>query len=212
MGQKMYAEAIWDTFSKLLLIWIKARISMDRIEEVKKFVKKECEKNDQSLQYNYHFLIVHKYAMALAKRYNCNTEVLELGVWLHDITRISELAEDHNITGAKKAEEILKELGCEQDLIDQVKHCIITHRAKHLEEPKSIEAKILTTADAMSHFDIIPLLIYYGLKRMGFKETIRWLAEKIERDWSKKMILPDAKEMVEGKYMAFRELFGNWIE
>ena len=186
---------------------------MDRVEEVKRFVKKECEKNDQSSQYEYHFLIVHKYAMALAKRYTCNTEVLELSVWLHDITRIAELAEDHNITGAVKAEEILKKMGYEQDVIEQVKHCILTHRANHLEEPKTIEAKILITADAMSHFDIIPLLLYYGLlKGMGFKETIRWLAEKIERDWSKKMILPDAREMVKGKYTAFRELFGDWIE
>ncbi|MDY6855606.1 MAG: hypothetical protein SWO11_13030 [Thermodesulfobacteriota bacterium] len=73
------------------------RISKDRIEEVKRFVKKKCEKNDKSPQYEYHFLIVHKYAIALAKRYTCKTGVLEFSVWLHDITRIVELAEDHNI-------------------------------------------------------------------------------------------------------------------
>ena len=184
---------------------------MEKIEKVKALVKKECEESSQSLQWTYHFLIVHKYALELADRYKVNSEVLEYAVWLHDITRIAKLSSDHNITGAKRAEEILKELGSSEDIIDQVKHCILTHRAKHSEEPKTIEAKILRTADAMSHFDVIPLLLYYGWDKMGFEEAVQWLSEKIERDWNQKLAFPEAREMVKEKYMAFKQLFGQWL-
>jgi hypothetical protein len=40
----------------------------------------------------------------------------------------------------------------------------------------------------MAHFDIIPVLIQAALKKEN-----RWLYEKIERDWNKKLTIPEAR-------------------
>ena len=58
-----------------------------------------------------HFKLVKKYADKLCLIYKeADDEVVELAVWLHDITRIDGLKEDHNITGAEKAGNLLKEM------------------------------------------------------------------------------------------------------
>jgi uncharacterized protein len=184
---------------------------MDNVEKVKELVRKECEKKNEMIQWEHHVLVVHKYAMELAKDYDVNKEVLELSVWLHDITRIEHNHHDHNITGAKKAEEVLSDLGYSKDVIEQVKHCVISHMGKGSKyEPKSIEAKILSTADALTHFDTIPLLLYWK-SHLGFKDLMKWIDEKIERGLNEKILIPKGKEIVKEKYDAYKKIFERFI-
>ena len=188
---------------------------MSSLDKIRNFIKEELETHDKEDQWDFHLKLVKKYADKLASIYkDADDEVVELAVWLHDITRIESLSKNHNVTGAAKAENLLREMNYPQDIVEKVKHCILTHRCKDGDpKPESIEAKILASADGMAHFDIIPLLMWMAGKHtdMDIREAARWLYHKIERAWEKKIILPEAREMVKDKYRAFQVLFRDVI-
>ena len=175
------------------------------IEKVREIVKKECDE----WNWKYHVLIVVKYAKLLAKKLNADEELAELGGLLHDIGRIKFGGKDHETTGVPESEKILGSLNYPQEVIDEIKHCVESHRGSKNIPPKSIIAKIVANADAMSHFDEIPRIFKLGLEKYNndFEEANKWICEKIERDWNKKLTIPEAKEIVRDKYNAFRMLF-----
>jgi uncharacterized protein len=109
------------------------------------------------------------------------------------------------------ADKILKELGYPGDKAEKVKHCIISHRSKETEHrPETTEAKIVATADAMSHFDTVPHIFWAIASdyKLPMLDAIELMRGKIERDWNRKLLFPEAREAVKGKYEAFKVLWG----
>lgn len=180
------------------------------IKKVREFVKKECDKWD----WKYHIVPVVKYAKLLAKKLNANEELVELSALLHDIGRIKFGGEDHEMTGIPEAEKILKKLGASQEVIDEVKHCIESHRGSGAIKPRTTIAKIVANADAMAHFDVIPVLVQVGLEKENndIEKTFQWVYKKVERDWNDKLTIPQAKEMMKEKYKAIKLLFNSMRE
>ncbi len=172
------------------------------IEQIKELVEQQC--SDFDLRY--HLLPVVQHARGLTETCHANREVVELSAWLHDIGRIKFGAEDHELTGAEEAQRILTQFGYSEDIIRQVRHCILSHRGKGSTSPETIEAKIVATADALAHFDMIPawLTAISDKGREDVDEMYNWLSEKIDRDWSKKLLIPQAVEMAEEKYRAIK--------
>lgn len=87
-------------------------------------------------------------------------EVLKLLVFLHDIGRAAEdrgEVEDHTDFTLEKSEEVLREHGFRQEVIEDVKHCIKAHRYSREEEPESLEAKILSDADNLDSIGAISI-------------------------------------------------------
>jgi uncharacterized protein len=74
-------------------------------------------------------------ALKIGKKEKANLDVLEIASLLHDIGRKEEM--EHK--GYKLDEEI----------IENVLHCIITHRYRNEHKPKTIEAKVLFDADKL---------------------------------------------------------------
>ncbi len=111
-------------------------------------VNREISCNSHSIE---HIMRVHKLCLKIAeKEENVDLEVLEVAALLHDIGREKENEDvtgkvDHAIEGAKMAEKILKEMNYSK--IDQVVHCILSHRKRTEIKPKTIEAQILFDAD-----------------------------------------------------------------
>ncbi len=176
------------------------------VENVRELVKQRCGKND----WRYHILPVVHYAKLLAKTYYADQELAELGALLHDIGWVTDIRNDpdHEIIGVPIAEEILNQFGYAQEVIDEVTHCVESHRGSKGIAPRTLLAKIVANADAMAHFDDIP-----GLIQIAFKNTnndreraVQWVLEKIERDWNNKLTLPEAKEMMREKYRAIKLL------
>lgn len=173
------------------------------MEKIKEIVKSRAKKED----FEQHILIVRKYALLLAKKLNANEEVVELASYLHDIARLDSNDENHHINGAIEAEKILKEMNYSQEIIDHVKECVVSHRKDLDIKPKSIEAKIISDADIMAHFDSIPFLFFVAIryKNKNYDESLKWVYEKIKRDWEK-LTLPEAKEMMKEKYEAIMKV------
>ena len=131
---------------------------MDIINEIKHFVEDECKKPTSKYGYepfHFHFVPMVNYAEKLADELGGDKEVILIAAWLHDIGSIIHGREDHHITGAKIAEEKLKELQYPAEKIELVKKCILNHRSSQQNGRSSLEEQIIAEADAMSNFDNI---------------------------------------------------------
>jgi uncharacterized protein len=102
-----------------------------------------------------HVFRVYNLCLLLAKyEKNVDLEILIPAALLHDIARVEESKDktgaiDHAVLGSLVAENILKKLEYEEEKIDKIKHCIISHRFRTGNEPNTIEAKILFDSDKL---------------------------------------------------------------
>ena len=194
---------------------------MDKLVEIKRI----CEENYSEEDYRYHILQVVKYSLLLAKKLNANLEIVEVAAYLHDIGRAKKKRKfegerkdffednDHHITGADETKEILKDLGYDEEFINKVEHCVLAHRGRKGPAPETKEAKIIACADAMSHFDTFLDLFSFFLKTTNsFEEAVIKIEQKIDRNWDKKLMLPEAKEIVKDKYEAIKLLINSMKE
>ena len=92
-------------------------------------------------------------ALAIAETESgVNYDVLIAACLLHDVGRADQIADPslcHAEVGAQKACHFLTEQGWQADLIDQVHHCILTHRFRKNRLPETLEARILFDADKL---------------------------------------------------------------
>ena len=89
--------------------------------------------------------------------------------------------------GAIEAEKVMKQFGYSDQTIKHVKEMILAHSCDTRLLPKTLEGKILTSADAMSHYinDFYLTLASTGEYELaGFK---KWALEKLEKDYNKKI-------------------------
>lgn len=153
-----------------------------------------------------HIELVVKYSKILSKKLKADEEICVISAWLHDISKINGEDKGHHITGEKVAEEILLKLNYPKNKIEKVKHCILTHSSDENYKPKTLEAKIVASADAMSHFYNLKGLFYaaYGKRGLRSKEGKDWVLKKLEK--SKKKMMPEAKLFVKNRHKQIIEL------
>jgi len=102
-----------------------------------------------------HVFRVYNLCLLLAKyEKDVDLEVLIPSALLHDISRVEESQDktgkiDHAVLGSVIAEDILRKLEYEEEKIEKIKHCIIAHRFRTGNEPKTIESKILFDSDKL---------------------------------------------------------------
>jgi HD superfamily phosphodiesterase len=78
-------------------------------------------------------------------------KIVLASVLLHDIGRLyPKLGDNHHEAGAKIAPKYLKDAGFTDKEIEAIIHCIRAHGPRGLEEPKSLEAKVVYDIDALS--------------------------------------------------------------
>lgn len=180
------------------------------LKRVREIVKQDCRncKRYSSNVWDQHIVLVVGYSKMLAKKLGADEETIELAALLHDLGSLRFGEEGHEITGQREAEKILKELGYPPKTIEEIKEAIGSHRGSLDVKPKSLTAKILANADAMAHFDVVPVLLRVGLDKYEKNEKLaaKWVLDKLERDWNKKLTIPEAKKMVTDKYKATKLL------
>lgn len=102
-----------------------------------------------------HIFRVYNLCLLIAKyEKDVDLEVLTPAALLHDIARVEESEDktgeiDHAVLGSKIAEAILRKLDYQEETIQKIKHCIVVHRFRTGNEPKTIEAKILFDSDKL---------------------------------------------------------------
>ena len=101
-----------------------------------------------------HVIRVWQLCRTLAKEEGADLDILEPAAFLHDIGRSQEKSADrlpcHAEVGSKMAREMLSLYGYPDSVIDQISHCIATHRFRSNGPfPQSLEAKVLFDADKL---------------------------------------------------------------
>lgn len=123
----------------------------EKFLKIKEIVEKEQYCSAHQID---HIERVYNLCLHLAEGEDVDLDVLKAAVLLHDIAGAKEMDDstgntDHAIEGAKMAEPILRELGFSEEKIKHIQDCIISHRYKTKNKPKTLEAKILFDADKL---------------------------------------------------------------
>ncbi len=136
-----------------------------------------------------HIAAVVENAEILAEKHGADKEIVMIAAWLHDIASVTDdsLYEQHHVHGAEMAGDILREYGYEDEKIALVQACIRKHRGSVRLERDSIEELCMADADAISHFDNVPGLLYlaYVEKGMGIEEGREFVKSKLARSFRK---------------------------
>jgi hypothetical protein len=177
------------------------------VRQVARIVEQACASEDNMFGYNiwtHHITLVVQNGLLLAERLGADREIVELAALLHDYAGIKnrDWAEEHHLYGQAEAGRILGALGYPPDRIRAIQHCIATHRGSVREEWQSVEAEIVANADAMTHLQRIPSLLYLAFVEHGMSvdEGVRWLRAKLGRSWAK--LSPAVQEIMQPTYDA----------
>jgi uncharacterized protein len=129
----------------------------ERYRQIKTFAEKEMVGASPAHDIN-HVMRVYNLCLRLATyEPNVDLDILRTAALLHDIARTREdkrghshvMDIDHAVLGAEISDKILRELGYSEEKIERVKHCIVAHRFRGGNPPRTMEAKILSDADKL---------------------------------------------------------------
>ncbi|PIS07765.1 metal-dependent phosphohydrolase [Candidatus Berkelbacteria bacterium CG10_big_fil_rev_8_21_14_0_10_43_13] len=183
---------------------------MNIVKKVKDYVEAECLKSTSKYGFEifeFHFAVVVKYAQILADELGADREVVTLAGWLHDIGSVLYGLKDHHLTGAKIAEEKLREFNYPKNKIRLVKNCILHHRGSTASARRTLEEKIVAEADTMTAFDSIGGLFKaaYIFENLHQAEAEKSVLKKLENKY-KKLHFAKSKEIIKPKYEAAKLL------
>ena len=90
-----------------------------------------------------------------------------------------------------------------------VQECIRNHRGSVSFEKKSIEELCVADADAISHFDSVPNLLYlaYVTKGMGMEDGVDFVKGKLTRSYQK--LSAESKILYQDKFREVMEVLGD---
>ena len=149
----------------------------------------------------YHLEIVESIASELCDVYPKadRAKVIDL-VWLHDYEKIVEFANKDN-TELVATSELMVSIGFPRDYINEVSADINTINAKVAIASAPIEIQILSSSDGAAHL-VGP---FYGIywhenPDKSIQEILMGNKAKLEKDWSKKMTLPEVRTAFQDRY------------
>lgn len=176
-------------------------------EKIREELIKRCNTYNEKYGYDFwneHIKYVVKNAVELAKKYGADIEIVELGALLHDIAMPSEIgpSEEHNVYGAKIADELLTKFNYPDDRKERVKECVLRHIGSKDLPRNTIEEKCVADADVIAHFDCIPALFHLAFgkndKDLSITEGTEFLKKKLERDYNK--LSSHTREILKDRY------------
>ena len=158
----------------------------------------------------YHIEAVVKNGELLAQKYGADTEIVMIASWLHDIASITDydLYENHHIYGAEIAYDLLTQLSNDKSKISLIQACIKNHRGSIFLDRNSIEELCVADADAISHFDSLPSLLYlaYVQRGMGIEDGKEFVKNKLIRSFQK--LSARSKKHYQNKFEKTMEVLG----
>lgn len=184
----------------------------DILEGLQREIYDRCikETNKFGMGCYYHIVAVVKNAEILAEQYGADKEIVMIAAWLHDVASITDysLYERHHIYGAEMADAILKEYGYDNEKIKIVQKCIRNHRGSICCAKSSPEELCVADADAISHFDNVPGLLYLAFveKGMNVEEGREFVKNKLIRSYRK--LSEDSKKYYRSKFEKVMEVLG----
>jgi uncharacterized protein len=133
-------------------------MTADRLDRLRQISRRYCG-SEGGAHGPDHSERVYQMALRLGREMGADLDVLAAAALLHDIGRKQERetrgAVCHAVHGAKLAVPILRDLGYPEDTIEQIRHCIESHRYRGSQQPQTLEARILFDADKLDSIGAI---------------------------------------------------------
>ena len=161
---------------------------------------------------DYHLKIVEKIAMELCDIYkDADRNIVQALVWFHDFGKPIDEENERTVTLAEGPKTML-ECGFSQDFIDKVVECWQLMEKKNEIDIRTtpIETQIVSSADGASHFTGVFYPSYFNEDGDDFPTTQKHLKEKIEKDWNRKIVLPEVQEAFKERYLRAKEMLGEF--
>jgi len=96
---------------------------------------------------------VYNLSLKIAEKEKADVNIVKLAAYLHDVGRKEEMDSGGKICHAEKgvvlAESILSPYNLDEEIVENIKHCILSHRYRNEHKPTTIEAKVLFDADKL---------------------------------------------------------------
>ncbi len=151
-----------------------------KFQKIKEIVEKELSCSAHSMD---HVMRVYNLCLHLTENEDIDLNILKAAALLHDIARVKEDNDpsgkiDHAILSAEMAIPILQKSGFSEKEIKDIQHCIISHRYRTGNKPKTKEAKILFDADKLD-----------GLGAIGIIRTFVWANTHNAENYTKSKFL-----------------------
>lgn len=182
-----------------------------KIEDEVKRMHLESEGNPQRKKllehfWKHHVVPVVAYSREMASRYGGESDVIHLGALMHDMALLED-REPHDEIGAQKAYDYLVINWVPQEVAEKVRDIVLKHRCR-VYEPKTLEEKIVATADALAHF--FPDFHGSGALRLAKEDHIQMKVldiEKLEREYERKIFFEKEKELFKKVIKDFQKEF-----
>jgi hypothetical protein len=160
----------------------------------------------------YHLDIVEQIAFDLLEHYTqADKNIVKVMVWMHDYGKTIDLDAQYEQTLAA-GENKLKELDFDAGFIKRVvEYCEILDKKLELDlRGAPIEVQIVSSADGCSHL-VGPFMYLWWLENSNknYEDLMADNRRKLGKDWSHKIVLPEAKEAFRGRYEVTLEQTGQ---
>ena len=160
-----------------------------------------------------HLMIAERIAMELCDKYSsADRNIVFALVWFHDFGKPIDEENERGVTKTKGVE-VMREIGLPKDFIKKVLNSWIRMEMKNEIDisKESIEVQIVSTADGASHFVGKFYPSYFeDLKKSGMEAILDQLRNKINKDWERKIVLPEAKESFRERFQRAKEILGEY--
>jgi HD superfamily phosphodiesterase len=178
------------------------------IDKAKNLFYNRLSKHEDLYNLLSHLPEMEKWANFMIKKHpEADSEVILLGVWLHDIGHYPLPSKkdnpDHAVRGEKIAQEFLEKEKYPIEKMERVLHCIRSHRNRDV-APKIIEAKIIACIDSASHMTDD---VYFRMAHRDKEINTNYRPlDKLERDYRDISVFPEVKKELKEMYQSWKKL------
>ncbi len=165
----------------------------------------------------WHLEVVEKIALELAEKYpEANRDLVEVMAWLHDYGKILDYDNQYEKTLTAGREKLL-ELGFPDEFVQKAVAYIETLDKKmevDLHEAP-IEVQIVSSADGCAHMVGPFMFVFWNYETdqtfagKSYEELMQLNLAKANKDWTRKIVLPEARTAFESRYQHILETSGQ---
>jgi len=159
-----------------------------------------------------HLQVVAKEATTLAEEHAANADLAVAGAWLHDFgdAYVHRHSPEHEQITTTESTRVLTTAGYSDVEIQNVLEDVIApHSCRGGQLPKTLEGKVMATADAIAHLSTDFYLQFSWMhlpEGRTYAEYIAWVNEKLDRDFNNKIFFEDSQQTIKGRYEALKEV------
>ncbi len=168
----------------------------------------------------WHLEIVEKITLELLEFYpEADKDVVEVMAWMHDYGKTIDYNNQYQTT-LTKGRELLQSLGFNgnfiQTVIDNLE--LLDRKIEVDLHDAPVEVQIVSSADGCSHMVGPFMHLFWNFetdetfKGKSLEELMKLNIKKAEKDWSRKIVLPEARKAFEARYNYILEQSGNLPE